>query len=102
MQRVGTMTHQFTPANLAAFIKIRAALVPCRHRTEAPACPRCQLTYRTALRKRAGVTATAMDFAVRGHIRNADTRTRIWRELGCDPAESGVRLTDDGGQEALP
>lgn len=95
------MTHQFTPANLAAFIHIRAATVRCRHRDAPPACRLCQLRYRTALRKRCRLSVSGNSRIMAGQMKNGELRTRIWKELGCDPAESGVRLTDDGGQEVM-
>ncbi|KGF71170.1 hypothetical protein LL06_00830 [Hoeflea sp. BAL378] len=54
---------------------------------------------RAGLRKAAKVTAAAFDSAWNGRLHRAETRQRLWAALDVAPADHGVNLTDDGGQE---
>lgn len=92
----------FSPANLKGFIRIRESMTYCEHKDAPPACRLCRRNYRQYLRARAKVTRAAMDSAAAGRLVNGELRTRIWRAMDYHPAASGVRLTDDGGQEAMP
>lgn len=54
---------------------------------------------RAGLRKAAGVTSAAFDVAWSGRLNTAATRLKLWGALGVIPADHGVMLTDDGGQQ---
>ena len=56
---------------------------------------------RARLRKAAGVTNAAFDMAWMGRLNNPGDRARLWAAIGLFPAERGIVLTDDGGQEIV-
>ena len=88
----------FGPAMLKLFLTIRTDAVLCPHHERA--CGKCRRKYQAAVRRNAGVSGRDMQAAVKGQLKDADKRVRLWGALGFVPAESGIRLTDDGGQEA--
>jgi len=54
---------------------------------------------KTALRKAAGVTAATLSKAWAGRLNSAAARVKLWGAMGLRPADYGLALTDDGGQE---
>jgi hypothetical protein len=55
---------------------------------------------KVTLRKRSGLTRDEFDLAWSGRLTEGRARARIWAALWVDPADFGLLLTDDGGQEA--
>lgn len=88
---------EFSQSMLRLFLHAR-----CRHEHfERPARCGFQTTKNRvldAVRRKAQVTHHDMSMAWMGRLMTAETRARIWRALGLDPADYGVTLTH-GGQE---
>ncbi|WP_420406928.1 hypothetical protein [Hoeflea sp.] len=87
------MIPEFSPAMLRLFLYAR-----CRHGVASG----IDLDIKAAkrrLRRAAGVTAAAFETAWGGRLHKAAPRLKLWGALGCVPADHGVKLTDDGGQE---
>jgi len=87
------MTPEYSPSMLRLFLRAR-----CLHQVNAGIC-RDVKAARNVLRKRASVTSAAFDVAWSGRLNKAETRLRLWGALGHVPADHGVTLTDDGGQD---
>ena len=87
----------FSPAVLQAFIKIRTACIKCEHSD--PACRKCQRRHTAELRKRSGLSTGDMKLAATGKLKDAGRRVRLWGAMDIVPAEYGIQLLDDGGQE---
>lgn len=57
--------------------------------------------YKSDIRKAARVSELDFDLAWRGKLLNAVARLKLWAVLNVRPADLGVRLLDDGGQEVI-
>tara|TARA_R100000655_G_scaffold82265_1_gene121772 strand:+ start:526 stop:804 length:279 start_codon:yes stop_codon:yes gene_type:complete len=84
---------EFSPEMLRLFVRAR-----CLHAVSA-GISRDIKAAKAGLRKAAGVTSAAFDIAWSGRLNRAETRARLWGAMGCVPADHGITLTDDGGQE---
>lgn len=91
----------FSPANLSKFLRIRLAVLECRHTATCKACSRCRGKYLENRRKEAGLTTAQMYAALIGRLNAAGPRDRLWRAIGCAPADHGIRLLGGGKQEGL-
>jgi len=87
----------FSPAMLKSFLRIR---VDYAVRTSMRGGFDMVRAEKTGLRKAAGVTNTEFHFAWMGWLNQAAPRVRLWAALGIFPADQGILLTDDGGQES--
>lgn len=87
------MKPEFSPEMLRLFVRAR-----CLHRVATGMC-RDIRAARAGLRKAAGITSAAFDVAWSGRLNKAETRLKLWGALGVVPADHGVILTDDGGQD---
>lgn len=96
------MTPEFSPAMLRLFLRARISDAVFR---AGGATPSGGVRYdatrkaKAAIRKAACVTNFEFNFAWAGRLTNAETRAKLWGALGCVPADHGVVLTDDGGQQ---
>ncbi len=52
-----------------------------------------------SVRRMAGLDRATFKCALRGTLRKAGPRAALWAVLGHFPADHGITLTDDGGQE---
>lgn len=89
----------FSPAMLRLFLMGRAQMYALEH----PDMSREQAdkAFRSYVRRTAGVTAAIVDQAFDGRLRGSMARARLWGFLGIITADHGIRLTDDGKQEAV-
>lgn len=87
------MAPEFSPEMLRLFLRAR-----CLHAVSS-GISRDIKAARAGLRKATGVTSAAFDVAWSGRLTRAATRLKLWGALGVVPADHGVVLTDDGGQE---
>lgn len=88
----------FSPAMLRLFLLGRAEMYVLEHADMSRAKALC--AFRAHVRRCAGVTAAAVDQALEGKLSAARERARIWGFLGLVTADHGIRLTDNGKQEA--
>lgn len=58
-----------------------------------------RVAYLDGLRKAAGVTRQHLNLAIDGRLNKAAPRLKLWGAMGCVPADHGITLTDDGGQQ---
>lgn len=86
----------FSPAMLKSFLRIR---VDFAVRTSMRGGFDMVKAEKALLRKAAGVTNNEFHFAWMGWLNLAAPRARLWAALGIFPADEGILLTDDGGQE---
>lgn len=87
------MRPDFSPAMLRLFVHAR-----CLHGVSSGIFKDIKAA-RAGLRKAAGITLAAFDVAWSGRLNKADARLKLWGALGHVPADHGVILTDDGGQQ---
>jgi hypothetical protein len=88
----------FSPAMLAFFLRARAVLA----HAERPARCGMQATVkreRARWKRLSGLTHAEIEFAWMGRLNNGAKRARLWAVLGHFPADFGIVLTDDGGQQ---
>ncbi|MDF1606971.1 hypothetical protein PZ897_02140 [Hoeflea sp. YIM 152468] len=96
------MRPEFSPAMLKVFLRARIADAVFRAGGAEPAGGvRYDATRKAkaGIRKAAGVTNFEFNFAWTGRLNTAEARAKLWGALGHVPADHGVTLTDDGGQE---
>jgi hypothetical protein len=84
---------EFSPEMLRLFLRAR-----CLHGVTS-GIDRDVRAAKVRLRKAAGVTSAVFDMAFSGRLRSAAPRLRLWGACGLVPADRGITLTDDGGQE---
>jgi hypothetical protein len=96
------MTPNFSPLMLKLFLRARISDAVFRAGGAEPSGRvRHDSTRKAkaAIRKAAGVTGFQFDAAWAGRLIGAEPRLKLWGALGLVPADHGVILTDDGGQQ---
>lgn len=92
------MKPDFSPAMLRDFLHLRVKAMVL---IDYPSVGKSgEKAARAALRKRSGLTRDQFDLAWSGRLKEGRARAKIWAALWVDPADFGLLLTDDGGQEA--
>ena len=93
----------FSPAMLRTFLHLRSDLAVSQDADAAGAsraARRAVNRFRAAMRERAGVSIAEFNQAWRGTRTLAvEPRRRLWRAMDLDPADAGIRLIENGGQE---
>ncbi|MBB3608648.1 hypothetical protein [Rhizobium sp. BK602] len=93
------MTPDFSPDMLKRFLRLRVDMMV---RISFPSQGRsAEKAARAELRQRCDVSRQEFWDAWQGRLGNGRLRAKIWAALWVDPAEFGLLLTDDGGQEAV-
>ena len=96
------MRPEFSPQMLRLFLMARISDAVFRAGGPKPAGGvRYDATRKAkaVIRKSAGVTNFEFNFAWAGRLTEAAPRARLWGALGCVPADHGITLTADGGQQ---
>lgn len=88
----------YSPVMLRSFLRIR---VDHESRIALRAGPKAASEAARILRRAAKVSAEEWNQAWHGRLLAAAPRVRLWAALGVIPSETGVLLTDDGGQERV-
>ena len=89
----------FSPAMLKAFLRLRVAHMAGL--TFSSSRITAERSAKAELRQCSGLTRAEFDDAWQGRLKAGRARAKIWAALWVDPAEHGLLLADDGGQEVV-
>ncbi|AYD00008.1 hypothetical protein [Neorhizobium sp. NCHU2750] len=104
------MIPDFSPKMLRGFLNARIEMAGYRAefpderksvRRKAMTFDEARVAERSAIMKRARVTAEQFELALAGRIVSLDARARLWKALNADPASHGIRLLGGSGQERM-